>query len=122
RLDVEVHAGKARAPSSFHFSAGVEAVDEQVGVVYEPFVARTNLDGANVTRGCNVRRKNEVPEHVKSAGGQGEGLGSFQNQVGCAKLPPVGELRRRRSLGRIPFGSAGVYPIGDLFDLVVAET
>src|ERR1700749_802400 len=37
RLDVEVHAGKARAPSSFHFSAGVEAVDEQVGVVYEPF-------------------------------------------------------------------------------------
>ena len=101
-------------------AAAQAAGHEQHGVVCDLAVARANLDGPDpaIFRDvdCQVgRRKNVV-----AVGGHIHRR-QRDDVIGFAELPPFGQHRRLRLIGRIAARRAGLHPLHDGVDLLFAQ-
>src|SRR5581483_12378878 len=74
RFDVEIHAGEARAGIPLLAPRRPGAIDQQVRMMNGDCATRPHLHSADKT-GCSRRgRDDEIPEHVRTVGGDGKRL------------------------------------------------
>src|SRR6516165_4606403 len=107
----------------FFLSArGMQAVDQDIGVMHDAFFPGANFDGANPARGLEIGGENEVPVAVGAAGGKLVGLARTKDDVGLAELPSGSELGGRGEVAGVSFGQAFVGPGLKKSDLLVRET
>ena len=85
-------------------------IDIGQDVVDDPAVARPELDGRDVLVFFEAGRDDEAAIDVVAAGGDVEIGADVDDQVGRAELPVVGELGRRRQVGRVALGGVGLGP------------
>ena len=124
-------AGDRKKPT--HDSGGVEAlargrpchlagcprrIEKEPGVVDDAPVAGPKLDGGNRSILLQTARDDEAAVDILAVGREGEGLGHFEDEIGLAQLPAIGELRSRRQVFGIAFFGTGVGPTGDGLDLL----
>ena len=79
------------------------------------------FDGADPLVVGEVERNAEVAVDVGAVGGDGEGFVHFDDEVGSAELPAVGEVGEGWSFGGVALGHALFDPVLEGFDLVVGE-
>ena len=97
-------------------------VDKDVGVVDDARVAGQDLHGAHVAGAGDGDGIDEVAKEVLAVGGNLEGLGRSEDEVGRPELPFGGVLGSRRRLGGIAFGHVGIHPALDLCEVLVGES
>ena len=83
--------------------------------------ARPELHGPDPLVVGQASRQHEVPIDVRTLGRHVEGGGHFENQVRCAQLPAVRELRQCRQFRQVAARHARLQPAGDDVDLIVGE-
>ncbi len=120
--DFELHAGDAGAPVIRVLAAELgSAVDEDVGVVDDARVAGEDLNSADIAGARDIDRIDEVAEEVLAVGGNVEGLGRGEDEVGRPELPLGVVLGRGRRFGGDAFGHAGVDPALDAGEILIGE-
>ena len=91
------------------------------GVMNNPLIPRTKLDGTDPTRTVERRREHEVTEDLVALPRDGEALLAPYDEIGLTHQPPVGPLRPRRRAGRIALRSPRIHPRQDRVDLCDIE-
>jgi len=74
---------------------GMQAIDQDVGVMHNTFFAGANFDGANPAGGFEIGGENEIPIVVGTPRGKLVRLARAKDDVGFAELPAEDELRGR---------------------------
>ena len=118
RRDAHFHASEAVAFHCLQAPRGLVAVNQNVGMVYQSLVARTNFNRPHPARLVYRNGQDEIPILICTARRQHVCLFRLENQVGLAQLPALHELRFRRKIGGLAFQHALGHPLpngGDLF-------
>ena len=106
RLNPDFHSAEAAARVFLHAARRLVAVDQNVGVMHQALVARTDLDRPHPSRLVDRDRQNEIPVLIDAARRQHVRLLRLHDQVGLSQLPAFDELRLGRKIRRLAFQHA----------------
>ncbi len=85
-------------------------------------VSRPKLDRRDRPVRIDRDRNHQAAINVAPARRHAYRFAGFEHKVGLAKLPAFGETWCGREILRVPLGCPGIDPIGDLSNLLVAQT
>ena len=96
-------------------------IDIGQDVMNDAAVSRSEFDGRDVFVFRQAGRHDEAAVDIFTGRGNFEVGAGVEDQVGRAELPVVGELGRRRQVGRVSFGRVIFGPGDDRGDLLLGK-
>ena len=118
----EVHAAKSRlAVLSIEAARRLSPVDQNIGMVNDLLIARTDFDRPHVARARDRRRNDKIAVDIAATGLQGVRARHPDYNVRLSKLPALDERRGRGQIGPVALRCSLLHPSLEENDLLFLQ-